>query len=201
MNEIIKTQGSAEDMLFFSRSFMTTKEGKDFIKPILNSVKGMTSKDRKSFLRSFGSICFYEDQYLQNIYAAEGGPDLIHILADDARYSLINFTPSIIGGKFKPTLLRDLVETALALIQIREYDDTIFNPNEDATQKCIESLSRIDAKLKGVIYDGEYGFGERLKVHDQQKSGWNVPLLEILKRAIEGRETILMKFVGDKQLL
>lgn len=121
-------------------------------KDIMNTIaEHIVENINPQILRNISVVCWYNEKWIHNLYKAN------HMAISEIEDCCANYLINTAEDEIiqKPLKVRDIMETALALCRLREYDKTIFNPNDERTKQIVSTVKRLD-KIIGE-YNLEFG--------------------------------------------
>lgn len=115
-------------------------------KDIMNTIAVHIGENiNPQILRNISVVCWYNEKWIYNLYKAS--PKAISEIENCCANYIIDTAKNEIAKK--PLKVRDIMETALALCRLREYDKTIFNPNEERTKQIVNAVKHLDK----IVYE------------------------------------------------
>lgn len=137
----LQQENESQDLIYASR--IVNEETYDVLGYVCDAIIKKCDKD---VLRAVSSVCWYDHNWIINIYREN--PLVIEIMINSI-YEYLQKTDEklISSGKFNSKILRDVLEVLLAICRLKEIEPTILDTNDGLTKDIVNRIISINNHL------------------------------------------------------
>lgn len=137
----LQQENESQDLIYASR--IVNDEIYDVLGYVCDAIIKKCDKD---VLRAVSSVCWYDHNWIINIYREN--PLVIKIMINSIYEYLQNTDEKLISsGKFNSKILRDVLEVLLAICRLKEIEPTILDTNDGLTKDIVNRIISINNHL------------------------------------------------------
>jgi hypothetical protein len=202
---IVLKDGTSRDVFSFSRNikYIDDPIAKKVMKELCNRVNANNKGDE--IYRDFASVCWYEKEWVNALFATPDGPSTIEKIAKQTIDRLLSISAAEISTN--ASKLRDPLEGLYGLLRLWEECPQMLDPNSDSAKTLIKRIEGFDTYIKkekcysitpplASDPNKKRLYYSRLQF-DAKPLTLNYPIFDSLKRTISCKDIVHLRFVPE----